>query len=317
MGEEIFISICIPAYKRTDFLKRLLDSILIQTYHQFEVVITDDSPDNEVLDLARTHGLAPFIRYFKNEIPLGAPENWNESMRRAKGEWIKLMHDDDWFSNSRALQIFAGAIAQFPDTSFFFSRYKDVFLENNKSREVQINWLWNKILLLNPKTLLSRNVIGPPSVIFHKKNLDCLYDRQLKWLVDIDYYMRFLQFTEPKLIPEELVDVGIGEEQLTQLFFRNPVVEIPENLYLLNKIGVRSLKNIIVYDACWRFIRNLNVRSIREIRNSGYLEPVPAIVLAMIKFQSFWPKSFLKIRILSKCLMGVYFIFQYPKITRG
>ena len=46
-----FISICIPAYQRTAFLKRLLDSIKIQTYSNYEVVITDDSPDFDVKEL--------------------------------------------------------------------------------------------------------------------------------------------------------------------------------------------------------------------------------------------------------------------------
>ena len=43
-----FFSICIPAYKNTDYLKRLLDSISIQTFRDFEVIITDDSPDETV-----------------------------------------------------------------------------------------------------------------------------------------------------------------------------------------------------------------------------------------------------------------------------
>lgn len=44
MAEEVFASICIPAYKRSDFLARLLDSILVQTYCLCEVIVTDDSP---------------------------------------------------------------------------------------------------------------------------------------------------------------------------------------------------------------------------------------------------------------------------------
>ena len=42
------ISICIPAYKRAAFIKRLLDSIAIQSFQDYEVVITDDSPGDDV-----------------------------------------------------------------------------------------------------------------------------------------------------------------------------------------------------------------------------------------------------------------------------
>ena len=42
MAEPSLISICIPAYKHPDFLKRLLDSISIQSFKNFEVIISDD-----------------------------------------------------------------------------------------------------------------------------------------------------------------------------------------------------------------------------------------------------------------------------------
>ena len=47
-----FISICIPAYKRVNYLKRLLESVAIQTFNDYEVIITDDSDDNSVRELA-------------------------------------------------------------------------------------------------------------------------------------------------------------------------------------------------------------------------------------------------------------------------
>ncbi len=62
----------------------------------------------------------------------------------------------------------------------------------------------------------------------------------LKWLVDIDFYIRFLKNMKPVLITENLVRVGVGEDQVTKMVFQKSHVEIPENFYLLNKIGVRS-----------------------------------------------------------------------------
>jgi glycosyltransferase involved in cell wall biosynthesis len=98
-----FISVCIPAYKRTEFLKRLLDSLMIQNFKNFEVVITDDSPGNDVKTLVQGYSELP-IKYFRNEHALGTPENWNEGLRQAKGGWIKIMHDDDWFTNESICQ---------------------------------------------------------------------------------------------------------------------------------------------------------------------------------------------------------------------
>ena len=76
------ISICIPAYKQVDFLQRLLDSIRTQTFRDFEVILTDDSPDNAVADLVTAFSTALPIRFIKNPVALGTPENWNEAIRR-------------------------------------------------------------------------------------------------------------------------------------------------------------------------------------------------------------------------------------------
>jgi len=319
MEEVVFISICIPAYKRVSFLKRLLDSIELQTYRRFEIVITDDSPGDEVSDLCRSHSLSEFIRYFKNEKQLGTPENWNESIRRASGDWIKLMHDDDWFLEPKALEIFVTHVLQNPAEKFFYSGYTNVLLDKDSTRgtNVLLSREWQKRLEQDPNTLLSSNRIGPPSVVLHKKIPGILYDSSLKWLVDVDFYIRFLQQTNPVLIAENLIAVGLGEEQVTRQVFRNPLVEIPENLYVLNKIGVRSLRNIIVYDAFWRFIRNLNIPSVTQVRESGYEGPVPAIIESMIRFQSFIPKAVLKTGILSKVLMTAHFAIHFTKLNRG
>jgi glycosyltransferase involved in cell wall biosynthesis len=319
MEEAVFISICIPAYKRVSFLKRLLDSIELQTYRQFEVVVTDDSPDNEVSDLCRSHALSAVIRYFKNEKKLGTPENWNETIRRAAGGWIKLMHDDDWFLDPKALKVFAAAVAHNPAGSFFFSGYSNVFLDEgrNPPTKVLLAREWQRRLERNPKTLLSSNRIGPPSVVLHKNIPGIFYDSALKWLVDIDFYIRFLQHSKPLLIDENLIAIGLGEEQVTRQVFRNPQVEIPENLYVLNKIGVRSLQNIIVYDAYWRFVRNLEIRSLYQVRESGYQGPVPAVIQSMIRFQSSIPKTVLKTGIFSKFFMIAHYAIHFAKLNRG
>jgi len=102
------ISICIPAYKRVAYLQRLLESIAAQTFSGFEIILTDDSPDDSVANLIKNYSSLN-IKYFKNEAALGTPANWNCGIAKASGEWIKLMHDDDWFASPHSLQQFADA----------------------------------------------------------------------------------------------------------------------------------------------------------------------------------------------------------------
>ncbi|MEJ7679536.1 MAG: glycosyltransferase [Segetibacter sp.] len=108
MNETPLISICIPAYKNLEYLKRLLESISVQTFKDFEVVITDDTNNSSVSDYIHDKRWDFQISYYKNETVLGSPQNWNAAVNHSKGEWIKIMHYDDWFSSHFAGNICTG-----------------------------------------------------------------------------------------------------------------------------------------------------------------------------------------------------------------
>ena len=84
------ISICVPAYKNPSGIARLLASVKAQTFSDYEVILTDDTPDDSVREAAMAAGLSN-LRYEKNQTRLGATGNWNAAVRLARGEWIKKM----------------------------------------------------------------------------------------------------------------------------------------------------------------------------------------------------------------------------------
>lgn len=303
----VLISICIPAYKRVEYLERLLASISIQEYRDFEVVVSDDSPDNSVQELCAKFSTQFPIKLLKNEKALGTPENWNHAIRHASGEWIKLMHDDDWFSTPTSLREFANAAKDNPG-AIIFSSYKNVFLDENREEEIvpptnRLRWVQ-----LEPATLFSSNCIGPPSVIMHPASLAIEYDRTIKWVVDIDFYVRALEGRKLKHIESSLINVGMSQEQVTVSCVHNPNVEIPENFYMLSKLGFKKMENWLVYDAFWRLIRNLNIRSLREIELTGYTQRIPASIEKMILWQNKIPRRLLRIGLLSKVFMFFNFL---------
>ena len=57
------VSICIPTYNRPDCLKRLLESVFSQTYKDYDIIITDNSDGNSVLDIVNNYS---GIKYYKN-----------------------------------------------------------------------------------------------------------------------------------------------------------------------------------------------------------------------------------------------------------
>lgn len=313
MRDLPFISICIPVYKRIHFLGRLLDSIAVQEYKDFDVIITDDSPGSEVEIFVKKYEQKFTLTYVKNPVSLGTPENWNEAIRRASGQWIKIMHDDDWFTNAHSLNEFADAAMSNPGC-FIFSNYTNVF-EGSGKEEIVDQEMWRyKLFLKNPSILVAKNIIGPPSVTIHPNDKNLFYDKRLKWLVDIDFYIRRLKQNKPVHISSPIVNVGIGEEQVTTSVKNVATVEIPEQFILLGKEGIASLKNVLVYDYYWRFVRNFKIKSVDFFKNNGYHDEIPEVIKNIISFQKKLPKNLLSFGLCSKLLMYISYIKNKSKL---
>ncbi|TDW96641.1 glycosyltransferase family 2 protein [Dinghuibacter silviterrae] len=306
---EPLISICIPAYRRVAYLERLLHSIARQDHAPFEVVLTDDSPDDSVRELAgRFQDKLP-LRYIKNPVALGTPENWNEGIRQARGTWIKVMHDDDWFATDTALGVFGRAIVAHPEATFFFSAYQNVYEENGVIEPIWLGPAGRRRLERSPWYLLGANYIGNPSCTLFRKQEGLLFDPAFKWVVDFEFYIRYLDaFPRYRYLDEVLVNVGINATQVTNYTFGVTTVQVPENHLLLEKNGREHLKNLVVYDYFWRLYRNLGIRETADIATAGYTAPLPQALPSMIRWQSRIPRAVLRFGPASKTLMFLHYL---------
>lgn len=311
MTSQPYISICIPAYNRVEKLGRLLDSIVWQNYKNFEVIIADDSNTSQVVELIQAYPTLPII-YYHNKTALGTPENWNEAVRQASGKWIKIMHDDDWFATNTALSKFA-AIAQKNTGTFIFSAYNNVIAQKQVIA-VQPSPLRLKRVIRFPANLWAQNIIGPPSVVMYPNDGQFIYDNQMKWLVDIDMYIRRMAVHKPVFIPELLINVELGETQVTAAVKNDPRVEVPEHFMLLQKTGLSALKHILVYDYHWRFIRNFKVKAFDYFYQYGYTGNLIPVYVSMIKWQQRLPAVFIKTGIFSKFFMLLHFMLHKNKL---
>ncbi len=304
-AEKPLISICIPAFKRTGFLERVLDSIAIQTFTNYEVIITDDSPGDDVNDFCQRYKKKFALTYYRNEQNLNTPENWNEAIRKANGTWIKLMHDDDWFSESTSLQAFADAAMANTTADFIFSAYTNVYEDSGKAKTMFLRTFWKIALAKEPNVLISENVIGPPSVVMHKKITDIIYDHAMKYVVDIDFYIRYLNQHSFYYIREPLIMVGINQAQVTKYTFGVADVHLKEALLLLKKTGDRPLKNLIVFDGWWRLMRNFSITDSTQLKALGYNDEIPPMLTDIIHFKKGIPAAKLRNGVFSKLYMSV------------
>jgi len=103
--DEGLVSIIMPSYNTAPYIKETIQSVLNQTYTNWELIIVDDcSTDNtkEIIEEINDER----IRYFENEVNSGAAVSRNKALRETKGQWIAFLDSDDlWLPNKLAKQI--------------------------------------------------------------------------------------------------------------------------------------------------------------------------------------------------------------------
>jgi len=192
-ASAIKVSILVPTYNQPELLLKNLNSIAIQDFDDYEVIICDDSPSDIVMQVVENHSLRPKINYYKNAETLGPAGNWNKCAEYAKGDLIKYLHHDDYFQEPSALRKFVKAMEDNPAAGFAFCASQHVnetgeLLEVFTGTEER-----RKALAADYRVLLEGNSVGAPSVTIYRKALHKNFEQQLKWFIDIDFYMMLLQ----------------------------------------------------------------------------------------------------------------------------
>ena len=90
------VSVITPIYNTPkDHLRETIDSILNQTFTDFEYIILNDSPDNTELDEIVASYTDSRIRYYRNKKNIGLEESTNKLLDLAKGEYVAVFDHDD------------------------------------------------------------------------------------------------------------------------------------------------------------------------------------------------------------------------------
>jgi glycosyltransferase involved in cell wall biosynthesis len=90
------VSVGLPVYNGARFLREAIDSILAQTFTDFELTISDNASTDATEEICRAYAARdPRVRYYRNERNLGASYNYNRVTELARGKYIRhAAHDD-------------------------------------------------------------------------------------------------------------------------------------------------------------------------------------------------------------------------------
>lgn len=190
------LSILIPAYNFQVGVLNILNNLLVsERRDDLEIIISDDSssPDLGVFvgDFARAHDIS--IRYVYNNPALGAVANWNFLIDSAVGEYVWIIHHDEWPGSkdvvANVLDILDRGIA-------LDILVLDVFLcesfEAESCRRHVPTLLKKFVFSRFPCYLLRRNLVGPTAALVIRRKICPRFDVKLKWTVDVDFYIRLL-----------------------------------------------------------------------------------------------------------------------------
>ncbi|WP_084612608.1 glycosyltransferase [Pseudogulbenkiania sp. MAI-1] len=122
------ISVVIPSYNYAHFLPVAIDSVLTQEVTDIEIIVCDDLSSDDTPQVMQAYAGNGQIRYYRNEVNLGATDNINYGMTLARGEYVLLLGADDLLEPG-ALKRLKAVLDAHPECGFVYGRYS--FLQEN------------------------------------------------------------------------------------------------------------------------------------------------------------------------------------------
>lgn len=124
------ISVIVPNYNHARFLQQRLDSILGQTFQDFELILLDDCSTDESQSILREYAADARVRMEFNDKNSGSTfKQWNRGVRFARGEYVWIAESDD-HADERLLERLVTVLDTYPSTQFVYCRSKRVSVDN-------------------------------------------------------------------------------------------------------------------------------------------------------------------------------------------
>lgn len=129
-NKDELVSIIMPSYDTASYIQETVESVLKQTYTNWELIIVDDCSTDDTDDILATF-TDKRIRIYKNEKNSGAAVSRNKALRKANGKWIAFLDSDDlWSKDKLEKQI---TFMKKNGYSFSYTNYEEINTEGQKT----------------------------------------------------------------------------------------------------------------------------------------------------------------------------------------
>lgn len=211
------VSICIPTYNDEDSIQSTIDSVMNQTFQDFEIIITDDASKDRTVELVKDYSDSR-IKLYESKQNIGAKENWNWATRQAQGRYIKLLCSDDVLYPScleKQVSVFENSENQ--DVTLVSCK-RDIISASStvllKGRGLPgMNGKLDKPSVIRKIISTATNPIGEPVTgLFKRETFQKIssYDDSIPYFIDLDFWLKLLNYGKLFAIQESLAGFRVS-----------------------------------------------------------------------------------------------------------
>lgn len=186
-NNKVLVSVVIPTYNRSSLIKNTIDSVLNQTYENFELIIVDDASTDNTEEIIRKYEDVR-IRFIKLEENSQGTKPRNIGIQQSKGEYIALLDsDDEWLPTKLEKQV--EFLQKFNDDRMVC--FTDLVLKEKKKTTYSSNRKLNKDDNILEYILLEGNWVQTSTYMFSSRmGKETLFSPSLKKHQDWDFCLR-------------------------------------------------------------------------------------------------------------------------------
>jgi len=183
------VSIVLPVYNGAKYLRESIDSVIAQTYTNWELLIVDDCSTDETAEISKEYiEKDSRIKYFLNEVNLRLPRNLNKGFSLAKGDYLTWTSDDNKYK-PEAIEKMVNALETNDEVQFVYASCRMIDDDGNEIEYIMVDSNGtNKIVGINP--------VGA-CFMYTRKVYEVIgdYNHELILVEDFDYWQRiFMKF---------------------------------------------------------------------------------------------------------------------------
>lgn len=210
----------------TAYLEESFCTLANQTLDDFEVIVSDQSENDDILNLCEAWRARLTLRhYFNRNGKRQASANVNHALSKARGAIYKVLFQDDLILSATVLQDVVDAFEQ-ADASWLL-KGSGVTRDGQEIERPMVP-------RLTPKLHFGKNTVSSPSVLAFRSSCEHWFDENLIWLMDVEMYARLWKdYGDPIILPETLIANRLHPDQVSQRIDRT--IQKHELDYVLRK----------------------------------------------------------------------------------